>query len=129
MPANKDQVKSFLGLAGYYAKFVPAFVTKVIPIRDVQDSNPFEWTSAANDAFTSITNDIVHSPALSVFNKHLPTKVTSDSSSYGLGETLTQIKDGQEVLVACASRKLSDSEQKYSTGEREALACVWAKCV
>ena len=39
---------------------------------------------------------------------------------------MTQIKDGLEVLVCCASRKLSDAEEKYSAGEREALGCLWA---
>ena len=126
VPESKDQVKSFLGLAGYYAKFISNFASKVIPIRQVQDSSPFQWTNSADTAFKQIKEEILNSPALSVYNLSLPTRVTADSSGYGIGATLAQIKDGVEVLVSCASRKLTPSEQKYSTGEREALACLWA---
>ena len=86
----------------------------------------FQWTPSADQAFTQIKQDIVIGPALSMFDLQLPTIVTTDSSGYGLGATLTQIKDGQEVLVCCASRKLSDAEKKYFAGEHEALGCLWA---
>ena len=86
----------------------------------------FQWTPSADQAFTQIKQDIVNSPALSMFDLQLPTVFMTHSSGYGLGAILTQIKDGQEVLVCCASRKLSDAEKKYSAGEREALGCLWA---
>ena len=85
----------------------------------------FQWTPSADQAFTQIKQDIVNSPALTIVAPY-NNIVTTDSSGYGLGATLTQIKDGQEVLVCCASRKHSDAENKYSAGEREALGCLWA---
>ncbi|KAJ8018291.1 hypothetical protein HOLleu_43793 [Holothuria leucospilota] len=57
------------------------------------------------------------------------TYVTRQGSTlvgYGIGAIMTQMIDGQERIVSCISRKLSEAERKYSTGEREALACVWA---
>ena len=73
VPESKDQVKSFLGLAGYYAKFISNFASKVIPIRQVQGSSPFQWTNSADTAFKQIKEEILNSPALSVYNLSLPT--------------------------------------------------------
>jgi hypothetical protein len=61
-----------------------------------------------------------------MFDSSLSTIVTTDACGYGLAATLTQIKGGKEVLVACASRTLKDHEKNYSVGEHEALACVWS---
>ncbi|CAM5089414.1 unnamed protein product [Eretmochelys imbricata] len=70
---------------------------------------------------------IVHSPVIAVFSPALPTIVTTDASDYGLGDVLTQLhEDNTERTVAFASRTLSNAERKYSTVEKEALACIWA---
>ena len=61
-----------------------------------------------------------------MFDPDLDVIVTVDSCTYGLGAMLSQIKDGHEITIECASRTLSDAEKKYSVGEKEALACVWA---
>ena len=126
IPTSREQVRSFLGLAGYYAKFVPNFATKVQPIRDLQTASTFDWNAEADAAFKGVKYTIANSAALSLFDPNLDVFVTTDASGYGIGGTMTQLIEGQERLVACVSRKLSEAEKKYSTGEREALACVWA---
>ncbi len=69
----------------------------------------------------------MNSAALAIFNPELPTIVTTDASDYGIGGVLTQIHaDNMEKTVGFASRTLTTAEQKYSTVEKEALACVWA---
>ena len=125
-PTSKEQVRSFLGLAGYYARFVPNFATKVQPIRDLQTASQFAWNAEASAAFQEIKSAIVNSEALSLFDPNLDVCITTDASGYGIGAIMTQMIDGQERIVSCISRKLSEAERKYSTGEREALACVWA---
>jgi hypothetical protein len=64
--------------------------------------------------------------SLALFDSTLPTIVTCDSSSYGIAASMSQIHGSTERIVACISRTLSPAERKYSVGEKEALACVWA---
>ncbi len=86
----------------------------------------FEWNDAAQQSFDEVRTIIGKSPCLAMYDPDLETIVTTDASDYGLGAVLTQIKNGKEFTVECASRTLSDAEKKYSVGEKEALACVWA---
>ena len=70
---------------------------------------------------------IANSTALALFDHTLTTIVTTDTSDYGLGAVLTQLhEDSTEETVAFASRTLTVCERKYSTVEKEALACVLA---
>ena len=67
------------------------------------------------------------SPVLSLYDPNLPTKVTADSSSYGLGAVLTQQQpDGRWSPVVYASRSLTPTERRYAQIEKEALAVTWA---
>lgn len=125
-PENKDQVRSFLGLAGYYAKFIKGFATLVQPIRDTMNQNSFVWSHSADKAFHSLKQAISGKSVLVLFNPTLDVVLTTDSSGYGVGGVLSHIIDGVEMPICFASRKLTQCEQRYSTGEREALACVWA---
>ena len=63
---------------------------------------------------------------LAYFDLASPTLVTCDVSATALGAVLCQLQNGMEKPIAFASRALSPNEQKYSVGEREALACAWA---
>lgn len=67
------------------------------------------------------------SPSLALFDPSLRPLVSIDASDYGLGAVFAQIQpDSTEKHVAFASRTLTETERKYSTAEKEALACVWA---
>ncbi len=59
-------------------------------------------------------------------NPNLPFILTTDASNVGLGAHLDQMHDGQQRTTAFASKTLFSAERRYSTPEREALACVWA---
>ncbi|CAM4650968.1 unnamed protein product [Lepidochelys kempii] len=80
----------------------------------------------AQTSFEPVKDLLVHSPLLGLFTPALPTIVTTDASDYGLGAVLTKLhEDNTQRTVAFASRTLSNAERKYSTVEKEALACVW----
>ncbi|KAK0134339.1 Retrovirus-related Pol polyprotein from transposon 17.6 [Merluccius polli] len=127
-PTDLLMLRSFLGLTGWYAKFIPDYAFVVEPLRALlRGSATFIWTPEAQQSFEAVKRLIVDSPALSLFDPELPTIVTTDASDYGLGAVLTQIHpDASERTVAFASRTLSPAERKYSTVEKEALGCVWA---
>ncbi|KAL0190178.1 hypothetical protein M9458_012876 [Cirrhinus mrigala] len=129
-PAPKDapQLRSFIGLLSWYNKFIPNFATVIEPLRAcIRQGSDFVWSEEAQQCFDVVKKSLVQSPILSLFDPKLPTVVSTDASSYGLGTVLAQIhEDKTERIVAFASRTLSSAERKYSTIEREALACVWA---
>ncbi|KAJ7991418.1 hypothetical protein DPEC_G00283640 [Dallia pectoralis] len=87
---------------------------------------PWTWTSECQAGFDELKRLLTTSPILAHFQLDCPTFVTCDASAVALGAVLSQLHDGAERPVAFASRSLSPTEQKYSVGEREALACIWA---
>ena len=126
-PTDFATLRSFLGLASYYARFIHDYGTVTEPLRALTRKNTaYEWTPAAQKAFDHVKHEIAHATALHLFDPELPTIVETDASAYGLGAVLLQVKDGQEFPVAFASRTLCAAERNYSVGEKEALACVWA---
>lgn len=126
-PSNINELRSLLGLAGFYSKFVPHFSDVVEPLRALLRGNePFAWTSAAEESFVRLKSLLTTCKVLHFFDPNLPVIVTTDASGYGLGAVLQQDNKGILQTVAFASRTLSPQERKYSAGEREALACVWA---
>ena len=126
-PHDRTSLRSFLGLVGYYAKFCPDYATVVEPLRALlRGDEVFNWTSEVHESFTKVKTLIGNFVTLTLFDPECDTIVTTDASGYGISGVMSQIHDGKECIVACASRTLTETERKYSVGEREALACVWA---
>ncbi|KAJ8044581.1 hypothetical protein HOLleu_07364 [Holothuria leucospilota] len=126
VPRDEKSLRSLLGLAGYFTKFIPNLATVLEPMRRVLRQKSFLWTAEAMESFNLLKEMLCEAQVLSSFDQNLQTIVTCDASDYGLGATLTQMKNGKEVTVEFTSRTLSESERKYSIVEKEALACVWA---
>ena len=127
VPEDSKALKSFLGLAGYFSDHIPQFACIVEPLRALTRKNcKFNWSDDAQTSFEKVKQLVKENMMLSMFDPELETIVTTDASGFGLGAVLSQIRNGKEVIVACASRTLSKDERKYSIGELEALACVWA---
>ncbi len=83
-------------------------------------------SQAQQFAFESLKSRLVQPPVLAHYDLDLPTIVTCDASAVALGAVLSQLHENGERPVAFASTSLSAAEKKYSAGERESLACVWA---
>ncbi|KAJ8375048.1 hypothetical protein SKAU_G00056280 [Synaphobranchus kaupii] len=96
------------------------------PTSASQKEEPWNWTAACSRAFHSLKTQLTTPPILAHFDPSSPTLVTCDASAGAVGAVLSQVQDGVERPVAFASRALNPTEQRYSVGEREALACVWA---
>lgn len=129
-PRTKTDVRSFLGLAGYYRKFIPNFASLTEPLTNLTRKNAAEkvkWDDDCETAFQDIKSKLVMAPVLKAPDNDLPFVVQTDASDKGIGAVLSQIHpDGQEHPIAYASRKLLPRETRYAVVEKECLGIVWA---
>ena len=127
-PETPKELRSFLGLTGWFSRFVDSYAEVVRPMAELlKKDTPFEWTANINRSFQAIKKMVSGSPMLKPFCQELPTVVTSDASDRGAGAVLTQVQpDGSEHPVAFWSRTFTDTERRYSVSEREALSAVQA---
>ena len=128
VPTTCKKVRSLLGAANFYRKFIPHFSDIVEPLVALtRKEEQFEWSGHHQRAFDRLKESLTSAQVLAHFDPDLVTLVTTDASGVALGAYLSQIHhDGVERTVAFASRTLSPTERAYSTSEREALACMWA---
>ena len=127
-PNNVEQVRSFLGLAGYYRKFIPNFATIAAPLTSLTKKGcKFQWLTVHQRSFDLLKRQLCNAPILVYPQLDAPFILQTDASNVGLGAVLTQ-KDssGDERVIAYASRTLTERERNYSVLEKEALAVVFA---
>ena len=127
-PQNLTQLRQFLGLSGYYRRFIKNYSTIAAALFRLERKEvKWDWTEACDSAFESLKQRLVEAPILAFPRFDLPFSVATDASGVGVGATLSQVhEDGGERVVAYWSRALRPREQNYSVTEREAYALVWA---
>ena len=123
---TKTQVRGFLGLTGYYRRFIPDYATVAAPLTDLTRKsapNIVQWSEACNNAFKELKDRLCRSPILSSPDFLRPFILQTDASDRGAGAVLSQIgEDGEEHPVGYYSRKFQPREERYSTVEKECLA-------
>ncbi|KAA0037248.1 pol protein [Cucumis melo var. makuwa] len=118
-----SEVRSFLGLAGYYRWFVENFSRIATPLTQLtRNGAPFVWSKACEDSFQNLKQKLVTAPVLTVPDGSGSFVIYSDASKKGLGCVLMQ----QGKVVAYASRQLKSHEQNYPTHDLELAAVVFA---
>ena len=126
-PTSITQVASFLGMTAYYLRFLPNYSQTTAPLRQLlKKEEPWAWSPQCSESFFMLKKQLTSPPVLAHFSLSSPTFITCDASTAAVGGVLSQLHDGTERPIAFASRALTPTEQRYSVGEREALACVWA---
>ena len=123
-PVNKKQARAFLGLAGYYCRFVSHFSTIAEPLTDLTKSrNPdrVKWTDNCEVAFCKLKELLVSPPVLKVVEPDKPYILQTDVSELGLEAVLSQLKDDEEHPVAFAIVCLSSPEPSFSLNN---LCCI-----
>ena len=126
IPRTKKDVRAFLGLAGYYRKFICNFASLASALTDLTRKsapNRVIWTAECDLAFQQLKTRLCSSPVLQAPDLQKPFQLQTDASDRGVGAILSQLDtDGVDHPVAYFSRKLLPREEKYSTVEKECLA-------
>lgn len=128
LPRTTTEIKSFLGLIGYYRKFIKDFakITQPMTARLKQKRSMTIDDDKYKAAFEKCKELLVNAPILQYPDPDKPYILTTDASEFALGAVLSQGPIGHDKPVAYASRTLNDAETRYSVTEKELLAIVWA---
>lgn len=127
IPKSCKDIKSFLGLAGYYRRFIINFSKLMKPLTSLLKKDvPFLWGESQQHAFDTCKEILTTAPILQYPDFSKEFVLTTDASVHAIGAILSQGEVGKDLPIAYASRTLNKSESNYSTIERELLAIVWA---
>jgi hypothetical protein len=122
-PTTVRQIQSFLGLVGYYRRFIPDFSRIAKPITELlKKEAKFVWGQKCEDAFHALRQHLTTAPVLAQPDNSKPFDVYCDASGTGLGCVLMQ----DNRVIAYASRALRPYEQNYPTHDLELAAMVHA---
>ena len=127
-PKTKKELRAFLGLAGYYRKFVHNFAEIATPLTDATKKGKPElvsWTPECETAFGTLKTGLTSKPIIMLPDRSKEYTLRTDASDKGLGAVLLQEHEGDLRPVAYASKKLNSAETNYSTIEKECLGIVW----
>lgn len=126
-PKNAKNIKQFLGLAGYYRRFIQNFSKISKPLTTLlKKETRFTWSDAQETAFTRLRDALCEEPVLQYPDFTKSFIVTTDASDTAIGGILSQGEIGKDRPVAYASRLLHGAELNYSTIEKECLAIVFS---
>lgn len=129
-PRTKTDIRAFLGIAGYYRKYIPRYSDIASTLTDaLRKTEPqmVDWDEEKEKAFRVLKAALSSQPLLSSPDYSRPFIVQCDASDRGMGAVLSQRDEGdQEHPVLYVSRKLTLREQVYSASEKECACLVWA---
>lgn len=124
-PENVSEVRSILGLMGYYRRFIPDFSTIARPLNMLcEKAVPFQWKEPQEQAFRKLKALLTKAPLLSYPREEGRFTLDTDASDVGMGAVLSQEQDGEERVIAYGSKGFSKAERNYCTTRRELLAVV-----
>ena len=132
-PQNVMELKSFIGKASYYKRFIGNFAHLALPLRRIE--NVFKskmmsiqslWGPNQERSFVSLKAALSEAPVLVYLDFTKPFIVVSDCSDVAKGATLAQMVDGVERPILYMSQALNDHELKYGITDKEGCAATWA---
>ncbi|GBG67861.1 hypothetical protein CBR_g981 [Chara braunii] len=126
-PTNTTDVHSFMGLAGYYQRFITEYSRIVAPLTRLQSPKvSFVFDNNACRSFQALKTAMLMAPVLSIYSPTLPTRVTTDTSGYGIGAVLEQHDGDDWHPVEYLSHKVPPINSLDDARKKELLAFVMA---
>ena len=126
-PTTKKGIRQFLGLAGYYRRFIENYAAHSCALTDATRKSAPErvvWSDIMLTEYSFLKNSLCCVPSLTLPTTQDEFVVQTDASGRGVGAVLSVVRGGQEFPVAYFSRKLKPRETRYSATELEGLAVV-----
>ncbi|XP_060568984.1 uncharacterized protein LOC132727472 [Ruditapes philippinarum] len=125
VPTNKSEVKSFLGLASYYRKFISGHANLTFHLNELtQKKKKFIWTEDCQESFDKLKEKLTSPPVLAFPQENGLFILDTDGCNTSIGCVLSQEQNGEEKVISYASKSLSKSQQRYCTTFIELLAVV-----
>ena len=130
-PQNANHVKSFLGLSGYYRKFIWDYANKARALTILtRQKEPWRWGPVEEETFQFLKNCLLNDPILRFPDFETDFVVQTDASGFAVGSVLAQRKPKnngiEEYAVAYASQQFDETQEKWSTTDKEAYAIYHA---
>ena len=126
IPRNVRDVRSFVTYAAYYRRYIPGYALIAAPLRVLSQEKraTFRWTELEHGAFAELQRHLLQAPRLAYPIAREPVILDTDASDLGMGAVLSQMVDGEERIITCASQVFTERQRQYCTTRRELLALV-----
>ena len=126
-PINVKGIRSFLGHAGFYRRFIAKFSQIARPLTSLLAKDvPFQFIDECHKAFVTLKKALISAPIIEPLDWKLPFEIMCDASDYAVGAVLGQTKDKKHHAIAYASKTLTGAQLNYATTEKELLVVVFA---
>ena len=126
-PSSVKGIRSFLGHAGFYRRFIKDFSQIAKPLSNLMVKGiPFEFDSQCLHAFLVLKDKLVSAPIVVAPGWSFPFELMCDASDFTIGAVLGQKREKIFQVIYYASRTLNDAQLNYTTTEKELLAIVFA---
>ena len=126
-PRCVKDIRSFLGHAGFYRRFIASFSAIARPLCNLLSQDvPFDWTPECQASFDRLKSLLTSAPIMQPPDWTLPFEIMCDASDCAIGAVLGQRRDRKPHVLYYASKTLSEAQRNYTTTEKELLAVVYA---
>uniref|UniRef100_A0ABD2W5F9 RNA-directed DNA polymerase n=1 Tax=Trichogramma kaykai TaxID=54128 RepID=A0ABD2W5F9_9HYME len=125
-PTDLKSLRRFLGMLGWYARFIPNDEEMKLPLLKLTKKNAeWIWAEEQQRAFEALKKALTEAPVLARPDFTRPFIVQCDASAFAIGGVLSQVFDDGEHPIVYVSRVLTAAERNYTTSEKECLALLW----
>ena len=126
-PTSVKGIRSFLGHAGFYKRFIKDFSKISKPLCNLLEKDiPFEFDESCLEAYRILKEKLITAPIIVAPDWNIPFELMCDASDFAVGAVLGQRKNKKMHAIYYASKTLNDAQLNYTTTEKELLAVVFA---